>query len=594
MPGHGAVQIARHTLFRSLRTNIIPLSVRAQSITRTRINSVRFVHSSNYRIKQNSPRALEKRKSVLPRNQWFKRHQWQNVRQLSFFSTHWKRPFGNTFHKLKNLLFRQSKPLTVDNVSAFFSWWLVSHIIWIVVGTTTFFSLLIYLLNTVFAQELLAKWISQLVTRNTGFHVSFDSAIVPNWRKGLITVNKMVLHRRPEHEEPSLKKISPQPVHSVNQKTQEPRSANQPIVLAPKNMIQKNEDYTQFDLTIEKADVSFSFVRWLNGKGIIRELYLRGVHGVVDRRFLKQDLTLDPRDYRRKHNWGDFEFERFKLEDLRVTVLQPDGPTRFPVNVFFCELPRLRKQWLLYDFLNANTLTGSFDNSMFTIHRLQLQPPSARRNTSFGPPGSHYSRLRIDGVGVRHLNRDVTGTFSWITHGNADFIIDLAFPPEPKKPTLRQLSREVWNQIIKKQPSNGAESSKLRIKEASPNVWFDVRLRLNNLRAAVPIFTSDVSYVNNALIRPIVAYINSSRTYIPVSCRFIKPLSDFDGSWTLSDSGILQELSSRVHESFARDVVDQDIRRRRIQTVGIWSFQRIVELLRTSMQELSPISPDTR
>lgn len=47
---------------------------------------------------------------------------------------------------------RDVRPFNFDDISAFFSWILVGHLIWIVVGTTTFFSLLIYTANTVFAQ----------------------------------------------------------------------------------------------------------------------------------------------------------------------------------------------------------------------------------------------------------------------------------------------------------------------------------------------------------------------------------------------------------------------------------------------------------
>ena len=42
--------------------------------------------------------------------------------------------------------------------------------------------------------------------------------------------------------------------------------------------------------------------------------------------------------------------------------------------------------------------------------------------------------------------------------------------------------------------------------EDKPRVIIDIDLRFRDLKAAVPIFTSDLSYVNNALIRPIVAF----------------------------------------------------------------------------------------
>lgn len=47
---------------------------------------------------------------------------------------------------------RSVRPFTLDEMTAFFSWVLLGHVVWVVVGTTTFFSLLILAINTVFAQ----------------------------------------------------------------------------------------------------------------------------------------------------------------------------------------------------------------------------------------------------------------------------------------------------------------------------------------------------------------------------------------------------------------------------------------------------------
>lgn len=54
--------------------------------------------------------------------------------------------------RFKWLTIRSSRPFNSDDISAFFSWIIVGHVIWILVGTTTFFSLLILAVNTVFAQ----------------------------------------------------------------------------------------------------------------------------------------------------------------------------------------------------------------------------------------------------------------------------------------------------------------------------------------------------------------------------------------------------------------------------------------------------------
>jgi distribution and morphology protein 31 len=47
---------------------------------------------------------------------------------------------------------KSARPFNMDDISAFFSWILVGHVVWFVVGTTTFFSLIIFMVNTVLAQ----------------------------------------------------------------------------------------------------------------------------------------------------------------------------------------------------------------------------------------------------------------------------------------------------------------------------------------------------------------------------------------------------------------------------------------------------------
>lgn len=44
------------------------------------------------------------------------------------------------------------------------------------------------------------------------------------------------------------------------------------------------------------------------------------------------------------------------------------------------------------------------------------------------------------------------------------------------------------------------------VEDDKPRVLIDIDLRFRDLKAAVPLFTNDLSYVNYALIRPIVGF----------------------------------------------------------------------------------------
>lgn len=110
-------------------------------------------------------------------------------------------------------------------------------------------------------------------------------------------------------------------------------------------------------------------------------------------------------------------------------------------------------------------------------------------------------------------------------------------------------------------------------------VLFDLRIHFNDVKATVPLFTSNMSYVNQALVRPIVAYINAKRTCIPINCRLVKRHSDFRGSWSAWDCGLMDDMSAETYDAFARDVEDQHNRVRRLRKVGFWTLSMAIQAL---------------
>ena len=104
---------------------------------------------------------------------------------------------------------RSARPFNVDEIGAFFSWFLLGHVLWIILGTTTFFSLAIFAVNTVFAQETLARWVGNYLTKSSGVKVVFESAIVPKWGDGVITFKNVFVSRRPGQGAGKVSKGSP-------------------------------------------------------------------------------------------------------------------------------------------------------------------------------------------------------------------------------------------------------------------------------------------------------------------------------------------------------------------------------------------------
>ncbi|KAF4594496.1 Mitochondrial distribution and morphology protein [Ophiocordyceps camponoti-floridani] len=502
--------------------------------------------------------------------------------------------------RFKWMSIRSMRPWNADEWGAFVSWFMLGHLVWILVGTTTFFSIIIFSINTVFAQETLAKWVGDYLTQSAGVTVVFESAIVPKWRNGVIAFRNVYVSRRPGQVESSVSKGSSDvaAVAAAAQATAAPGAVD-------------DGNYTQFDVTIANVNVTLSFLNWWNGKGFLRDVEVTGVRGVVDRtsvRWTREQIS--PLSYRHHHEPGDFEIESFKLEDLLLTVHHPDGFRPFSVSIYSCELPQLRKQWLFYDFLSANHMSGSFDGSLFTIHPQQahgIVPGHNKRVIVDKEETSAWkkcSRLRIDGLRISHLNRGVDGPFGWIYEGNVDIVADVMFPADSAE-GIAKVMTDIYDQleevVIFNRGQLSAESRPASLtsrtgpqpvhdpgdskEEEKPNLEgirfliMDLRIHLNDVKAAVPLFTRDISYVNQALVRPIVAYINAKKTYIPITCRIVKELGDFDGSWTAFDCGLMSDASAETYEAFAKDVEDQQSRVRRFKKVGFWTLSLAVHAL---------------
>jgi distribution and morphology protein 31 len=407
------------------------------------------------------------------------------------------------------------------------------------------------------------------LTKSSGVKVIFESAIVPRWGDGVITFKNVFVSRRPGQGSGNVTKGSTVAVTAAAWADR--KGHTEADVHSSKDNIgilreEENTNYTHFDVSIDTVNVTLSFTKWLNGKGLLRDVEVKGIRGVIDRTNVHwHNDDLDPKSHRYEHNPGDFEIDSFKMEDLLVTVYQPNNFRPYSVSIFSCDLPQLRKQWLFYDFLSANMMSGSFDNSLFTIHPRQTHVyTGVRLNNWFEgngrqSPWKKQSRMRIDGLNIDHLNRGVDGPFSWIHEGNVDIVADIMFPNDDEG--LVKVMSDFYDRLEATVTANRyhAEVAEPKTDEVANGalslisndndkrfVVTDLRIHLNNVKAVVPLFTRDLSYMSNALVRPIVAYMNSRRTFIPINCRLVKRLSDFDGSWTIYDSGLMDDLSAEV------------------------------------------------
>lgn len=153
------------------------------------------------------------------------------------------------------------------------------------------------------------------------------------------------------------------------------------------------------------------------------------------------------------------------------------------------------------------------------------------------------SRLRIDGVNTDHIFRRIEGPPGWISSGQVDVSADIYIPKEAttadSTELLRKLVYEIADKIELPQPvvlgtGNGddeivigahkSEEEQVPKPTVDPQFVMDIDFRFKNTKANIPLQTPELSYLSNAMVRPIVAYINRNKMIVPIKCRVVLPL----------------------------------------------------------------------
>ncbi|GAA5863297.1 hypothetical protein JCM1840_007474 [Sporobolomyces johnsonii] len=513
---------------------------------------------------------------------------------------------------------RSYRRFRVDDWSAFFSVGILGTLGWFLLKTTSAFAVVFFVVNSLSSQEWLASKLGAYLTQSTGVKVVFESAIVPKWGIFGEGGSKIVFKNVYISRGPVKGELGVLPVlgdEGGEDETEEEARLREMVA-----------QWTHFHLSIDTVEVSLSLRRWLDGKGLVENAAVRGVRGVVERSHIVYDPDA-PRDrfaYRHKPRPGDFWLESLQIEDFLVTIYQPENFRPYTFSIFNADIRRLRKQWLFYDLMSAESITGQVDNCLFSLHK----PQSIGRTSDDELKDARWSRMsrfRVDGVPIDHMqSQSDTGVLSWLTSGRYDLVADIRFPREESEldlstlvadlvddladrlPGQRSLSRDAleapWSSegegAQKEERKRALRFAKETAKEEGEEVHheddeedkivsIDLDIRFKDLKASVPYFTSNLSYINNALIRPIVAFINRNRTLIPIRCHIDLGLSEFNGSWTTYDVGILDRMSEQVYAALAYHV--QHNHEQRLQNVGLWTLQMTANaVLSTFKNNLAP------
>ncbi|KAJ1941471.1 Mitochondrial distribution and morphology protein 31, mitochondrial precursor, partial [Linderina pennispora] len=240
------------------------------------------------------------------------------------------------------------------------------------------------------------------VSAGLGITVSFESAIVPAWRHGAIRLTNVKVRCGPEHG------------------------------------VDGDSNFTMYDLRVDQIDVTLSLWRWMDGRGLLRACAVRGVRGVVDRRHVWWDPEIDysRSEARAARMPGQFDLDGLEIEDMLLTVHPWQGFRAITCSIYSASLPRFRDSWLLYDMLNANSIVGMFDGSLFTVHQAHQQGhvdssffrQQQRQARAASGAGRRSTHVQIDNLNVDHISAGAEGPIGWITSGRLNVSALIDFP----------------------------------------------------------------------------------------------------------------------------------------------------------------------
>lgn len=623
--------------------------------------------------------------------------------------------------RFKWFTIRGFRRFNADDISAFFTLGGLGTVVFVIVGTTTAVSLVFSALNALSMQEWIARKIADYLTAETGVTVIFESAIVPKWKESRICFQNVFISRRAYNNDAEtlreergvadgLQPISRkrrglattaghgmawEGTHFNEDEDEEvaPPMSDEATGNAPDQDDGRHTNFSMFDMNVDSIEVKLSFKRWWDGKGLVEDAVVEGVRGIIDRRnvFWDPDKPYDPKAARRQAKHGDFELDSLTIKDFLVTVYQPSGFRPFNLSIFEAQMPRLRKQWLFYDLLGADRITGQVDGCLFSLHKPQsIGRTNGRERELLTGRWKSLSRLRIDGINFDHIQNqsDVHGPVSWILSGKFDVVADIKLPTEASSDidinviisemldhfsqavgsndqrsdgpipgqhrlsgpaieapvtTLGPASESAWKQKQKGEEleafknsshqtgwrdemqlaaqevnrirrgrrkdddileessrqilgddeveQDGSKDKEIETDEAKskidlhqpsdqtnqsamvPNaasVIIDLDVRFKDIKAAVPLYGSDLTYRTQTFVRPIVAFMNANHTLIPVHCRVVMDLTEFDGAMDLAQTGLLPIVSEKIYEALANHVQSQGANNRRIRSVSQW------------------------
>jgi distribution and morphology protein 31 len=154
------------------------------------------------------------------------------------------------------------------------------------------------------------------------------------------------------------------------------------------------------------------------------------------------------------------------------------------------------------------------------------------------------------------LSKTATGPLGWIKEGTLDISLSITLPNFESTTKHKEMEPEAHQSTKHEEIDMAEETEDSELTDDSTILEMRFDVMFHHLRASAPLYTPELGYLNNAVVHPILAYMNSHNKHIPLLFEVRLAVAGLDGARSPAEAGLWDALSSSVAEAFGKIVHD--------------------------------------
>ena len=455
---------------------------------------------------------------------------------------------------IKWLLVRGKKTSKLDFSSAFISGMIMGNLLWIILGTTTFGLMVMYSLHSLdnlFDNEKdktrsnsVFGYISgSILSHGLGVNLQFEKGSLPEFKDGKLRLRNVTI-------------------------------------------LSKDDAEYKVDAKVESMNVTLSFNKWYEGNGLIYDLELYGLNAKVTK-------NETPKSQKHINVDKNYLLEHAKIYDSFIEVEDGSPGEAMRINIFNCDLPKVRGDQLVLDFFNANNASGAINNSLFTIHKRQSLDPQTG-------PDDKLIRFKLDAIDLGTITKSNPRLkFNWIVNGKAEVTADITLPKDKEsEESIGDVIGKLFKNISSMNSSTEKGLDESLLKDAISAIYHtfkrepqevtnesyvlvNVKVKLWDLHASLPYnlpmsSANSTPYISLSDLRSLIGFVNLEKSPITLKTTIIEKTSQLQDIEHLGQSKMFDGIVADMYDDLMSMVKDDE---QRIILTNTWASAIATQLL---------------